>query len=187
MTGFRYLSGAVACATLAAMQLGCQLSPEARQLLGMPVAGLGQGGGQISRVATPGTVAAEGNLTVRAVEPYRIQALGDVIEKVRFTISGQHLAEAKTTDVPKSEFGDGHVSVRWTKVLPGDVTVAAQVFDKEDRVLADASASARVEAGRDTEVELTLAPRVQDVAIRFELGTPLPSPSFFVGNPGGTN
>lgn len=121
-----------------------------------------------------------GLLAVRIQTAYQTQALDALIAHITFTLTGDNLPAPATINLTRSQFQENRATVKWEKLLPGPVHLAATVYDSQERVLATAEGNATVVADQTSDMTLTVTPVTGSVNLALSLGSlgdPIPSVS----------
>jgi hypothetical protein len=104
-------------------------------------------------VATYGELAVE----LRAGER-QIQALDQIVAKVHLELTGTNVPGTASVDVTRAQFENDKAIVRFSELLPGPITVKAQIFDSGSRQVASAAGSATINAGQQSTLLMQIVP-----------------------------
>jgi hypothetical protein len=123
-----------------------------------------------------------GSLAIALDQGQRTQALDGVVAKVRFSVSGPNLAASASQEVAKAAFVGGKATARFDDLVPGPVTVDAQVFDADGRLLGQGRGGpVEVAAGQSSALDLSFGFASGSVTVTLD-GPIAPTPSIALGS-----
>jgi hypothetical protein len=120
---------------------------------------------------------------LKASAGYSVQAVRADIARVRITLTSPKLAEPLVKELDRAALDQLVVTVPFTNVPAGDVSVQVQAIDANGRVIGVKASAAAITANQTTVLQLAVRLDADTgsgnlgAAITFEDATPAPSPS----------
>ncbi len=114
-------------------------------------------------IATHGELAVELRAGGRSV-----QALDQIVAKVHLDLTGTNVPGTASVDVVRAQFESDKAIVRFGELLPGPITVKAQIFDAGSRQVASAAGSATINAGQTSTLLMQIVPASGSVEVTVD-------------------